>query len=356
MPTVAPVRSSAPTFFRGYGMTVSRVVGATVRLIFLPLSGAVSTMAMAGQPSLQAQAEFVIVPDISAARMLKVALDGSGQQALAPYRKGTDSYSRLGAGRQLAIYRSATQATDKVTIYDLATAQPRFEQDVPKNTDMSGPVFGQADLYLLRTFTGASDGNRLFVADLRSGSIAHTLASGGPDSTIDALPDGRLYRIHNTSGRISVSGMDGRWADIGQLSIPPRHKIGTWRLNHAGDKIAVYYHWRTSASTQMADIWIADMNGTNQYRLTQQGHMSHPVWSPDDRRVAFKYDTTSTLVGAGLGGGGLTGKCSYWQVPVEASNVSQVSHGRPHAVAREIRIHIGGVPDLPVCTLVAWER
>lgn len=74
-----------------------------------------------------------------------------------------------------------------------------------------------------------------------------------------------------------------------------------------------------------------------------------PVWSPDDGKLAFNYDTTSML-------GGLTGRCTYWQVPINAQNVTGISVDQQHAVATQMRVNLRGVKNYARCNVVSWER
>jgi hypothetical protein len=267
-----------------------------------------------------------------------------------------DRVAMLAGGRQYAVFRSRSASTDTVTIYDMATGQRQYSQDVPVHTDIAGPLFGKPDVFLLRSFVGASDNNRAFVADLRTGALVGNLATQGATDSIDVLPDGRVYRINDKTGRISVADADGAWRDIGALRPPPDLKIGTWKLSHAGDKLAVSYGRVDRIGVYRSDIWVANIDGSGQYRLTNQWGMKFPLWSPDDRRVAFQIDTRSSLVGAGLQGGGLTGQCSYWQVPVEAANVAGITPQQTHPIATEILVSAGGAPATRICKVVGWER
>jgi hypothetical protein len=298
---------------------------------------------------LAGRGEFVIYEDTASGELLKGPLDSSSWQTLAPYRRGQDGWSRLASGRQLALYRSASAHNDTVTVYDVASGQEVLRQEVPKHTVVAGPVFGNPDHYLLRTYVGASDGGQAFVVDLRAGKLLSTLPSGGFDTTIEALPDGRLYRVHAKTGAVSIAGSNGAWSDIGRLSPPAGATLGNWRLSHQGKQIAVVYQWFSAGAATRSDVWIANIDGSNPHRLTNQGYMGHPVWSPDDSRLAFNYDTASML-------GGLTGRCTYWQVPANAQNVTGISADQPHAVATQMHVNLHGVKGYPPCNVVAWER
>lgn len=305
------------------------------------------------EPPPSASSSVVVYEDITSMELLKGPLDSSSWKTVAAYRRGEDAWSRLAQGRQLAVYRSASARNDAVTIYDLASGQIVLTQEIPKNTVVAGPVFGRADQYLLRTYVGASDGNQAFIVNLRAGHVLSTMPSGGGDMTIEALPDGRLYRIDSKTGVIAISAADGVWQTVGRLSIPAGTTIGNWRLNHQGTQIAVPYQWFTGASASRADVWIANIDGSGQYRLTHQGFMNLPVWSPDDARVGFNVDTTASLAGGGVG---VTGKCSYWHVPVAARNVSGVAADQPHPVATQMRVNLHGVKNFGPCNVVAWEQ
>lgn len=303
-------------------------------------------------PMPTASADFVIYEDSASSELLKGPLDSSSWQTFTSYRRGQDAWSRLASGKQLALYRSASSQNDAVTVYDVASGQVVLTQEVPKHTVIAGPVFGNPDQYLLRTYVGASDGGKVFVVNLRAGNVLNTLASGDFDTTIDASPNGRLYRVNGKTGTISTAGPDGVWTEIGRLFPPAGSTIGSWRLNHQGNRIAVVYQWFSSGAASRSDVWVADIDGSNQARLTNQGYIGQPVWSPDDSKLAFRLDVSSGIPGS-TGSGGA---CTYWQVPATARDVSGVSNGQQHAVATQMRINLHGVKNYAPCNVVSWER
>lgn len=299
-------------------------------------------------PTTTPSTEFLLYEDLTAAKFLKGPLDGSSSQPFADYDNREQTWSRFASGKQLGIFRPASSTTRTLSVYDTSSGQVVLTQDVPRNSVVAGPVFGNADHYVLRTFEGTSDGNKAFVVNLKTGTVVDTLTSGGFDTTIDALPDGRLYRIHDKTGAISTSGANGAWTDIGQLSIPTGWQITGWRLNHQGTKVAINYTF-TGTAERKSDVWVANIDGSAQSRLTSQGDMNHPVWSPDDSQIAFLYDTLSRL-------GATTGHCSYWQVAADARDIAGIVHDQPHATARQMRVNMGGIKDFSACNIVAWEK
>lgn len=295
----------------------------------------------------------MVYEDTTSGELLKGPLDSSTWKTVAAYRRGEDAWSILALGRQLAVYRSASTKNDTITIYDLPSGQLVLAQEIPKNTVVAGPVFGKTNHYLLRTYVGSSDGNQAFIVDLKAGKVLATMPSGGGDMTIEALPNGRLYRIEDRTGVIAIGTADGVWKPVGRLEIPAGATVGKWRLNHRGDKIAVAYQWFAASSAIHSDVWVAGIDGSGQYRLNQQGVMNHPIWSPDDARVGFQLDTTSSLAGGGVG---VTGKCRFWHVPVTAQNVSGLAVDEPHATATQMLVNMRGVKNFAPCNVVAWEQ
>jgi len=158
--------------------------------------------------------------------------------------------------------------------------------------------------------------------------------------------------ISRKTGAISIGSADGRWTGAGNLAIPANLGILSWRLNHQGNKLAIVYALNSSGSFK-TDVWVANIDGSNPYRLTDVGHVAHPVWSPDDSRIAFSYDTLSHMVG-GLPGSA-TGQCSYWNAPAEARDVSGLVKDQRHAVARQMTVNFSGIKNYPACNIVAWE-
>lgn len=301
-------------------------------------------------PTTQPASEFVVFADVNN-KLLKGPLDSSSWQPVADASSDQTKWAVVGLGKQLAIFNNAASANNALTIYDVVSGQALLNLAVPKNSFIAGPVFGDASQYLIRTYdaTTGSDGNKAIIANFKTGAVISTISSGGIDAAVDALPDGRLYRINSKTGTISTSGADGVWTDIGKLNIPAGVMTVNWRLNHQGTKIAIDYSWQESTSDNRSDIWIADINGANQYRLTSDGYMGLPVWSPDDSKVAFRYDTLARF-------GATTGRCSYWYVPVQSREVKGLVYDQPHPVATQMRVNNGGVKDYSACKVLAWEK
>lgn len=310
--------------------------------------------AQAAAAPIPATSDFVVYVDSLADGVLKGTLDSSSWTRISAFKDGKTSMTPLASGRQLAVYQEVDSQNESVTVYDVKTGQSLFAQQVPRNTLVeAGPVFGNASHYLLRTITGTSDGNKAFIVDLKAGAVASTFASGGRDLQYATLPDGRLYRISKTTGAISIGSADGAWTGSGNLAIPASLSIVSWRLNHRGTKVAIVYALN-SPGTYKTDVWVANLDGSGQHRLTDIGHVSKPVWSPDDNSIAFSFDTLSNAVG-GLPGSA-TGQCSYWHAPAESRSVSGLVKDQPHAVARQMRVSYSGIRNYATCNLIAWEK
>lgn len=259
-------------------------------------------------------------------------------------------------GKRFLYFQSTPGQDDRVTLYDTRSLKALSTQTVPANSDIVGPVFGDPSAYLVRTFTGTTDNGTAILVDIGKGMALRAIATGGPRETIKALPDGRLYRINDDSGRIAVASANGQWVPLGSLQIPAGRKIGTFDISHAGDRIAVYYAFTDNINRVRGDVWVANIDGSNQYRLTNQGEMFTPRWSPDDARIAFQVNNLSTLAGGGNGGAGVSGNCSYWHVPANVQNVSGVAPGQAHDVARQILVNADGVKGSRACHVLAWVR
>ncbi len=317
-------------------------------------SGSQAQAAPAAPPQALPTSEFAVYVDGLADSLLKGALDSSSWSRIAEFKSGTHALTPLAAGRQLAVYQTRDAQNTVVNVYDVRSGQALWSQVLPRNTVVeAGPVFGNASHYLLRTITGTSDGNKAFVVDVRAGSIVSTFASGGLDDQYAALPDGRLLRVSKKSGALAVGSADGTWASMGSLAIPTGLSISSWRLNHRGDRLAVVYALNTPG-TFKTDVWVASIDGSGQYRLTDLGHAGAPVWSPDDSKLAFTYDTLSDAVG-GLPGSA-TGQCSTWYAAADSRGISGLVKDQPHNVARQIKVNFSGIKEYSTCDIFAWEK
>jgi len=327
-------------------------ISALSALLTLSLLSGVAASAL---PASDAASGHVLFRDALGALVISTP-DGRSAEVLSSRLDDKVRIAVLAAGRQYAVFRAKSSRLDTVAVYDMATARLQYSQDVPAHTDIAGPLFGDPDTFLLRTFVGATDNGKAFVVNLRTGALLGTLTTQGTADSIEVLPDGRIYRINGKSGRIAVAGADGEWRELGMLQPPPGLKIGTWKLSHAGDRLAVSYGWVDRIGVYRSDIWVARIDGSGQYRLTDQWDMKFPLWSPDDRRIAFQVDTRSSMVGAGLQGGGLTGHCSYWHVPAETTGVSGIASQKAHPVATEFLVSAEGASASRICKVVGWER
>lgn len=262
----------------------------------------------------------------------------------------------VNGGLRYFYFESVPGEDDKVTLYDTRTMKALATQRVPPNSDFAGPLFGSPNTFLVRTFTGETDNGIAAVVDFAQGKVLGTLLTGGVKETIKALPDGRLYRINKDTGRIAVASADGQWATIGYLQIPAGRSIGLFEISHRGDRIALYYSYVDDHRIVRGDVWVANIDGSQQVRLTKQGDMFAPRWSPDDSRIAFQYDNLSSSTGGGLGGADVSGGCSYWYVPANAQEVSGIVHGQPHPVATQIWVTDGIRSPSYACYVAGWVK
>ena len=289
--------------------------------------------------------------------LTRSALDGRSGQELAitglPNVPLGNYFQSLDAGRKFAIFMPKSKDLETVSIHDAATARLLLAQDVPVGTDITGPLFGDADKYLLRTTVGSSDGNQAFIVNFRSGTLLGSIRTQGVKDDIRALPDGRLYKINSQSGRIMTADADGAWRDFGALQVPANMRIGTWTVSHRGDRIAVVYTRFDKHNFDGSDVWVAQLDGSGQYRLTLQGFFNYPLWSPDDTHLSVRMDTMGSLTTLGR----VSGDCGNWQLPADAREVTGLRFDAPHPIAREILVSTGGRPTMTrVCKLAAWER
>lgn len=262
-------------------------------------------------------------------------------------------FQSLDGDRKFAIYRPKSKDLTTLSVHEAGSAKLLFTQDVPAGTFIVGPVFGDPEQYLLRTVVGASDGGQAFVVRLREGRMLGVLSTQGVDDDIAVLPDGRLYRINDKSGDISTAGPDGVWQPLGRLQPPAGMRIGVWRLNHRGDRLAVIYIRSEQRSVIWTDAWVAAIDGSAQQRLTVQGLFNYPLWSPDDREISLRMDTLSSRGPQGR----VSGDCGNWRIPADARDVDGLGFGHPHPVAREIFVSEGGKPSKTrACKLAAWVR
>ena len=150
-----------------------------------------------------------------------------------------------------------------------------------------------------------------------------------------------------------TAASDGVWRDFGRLQVPANMRIGVWRVSHRGDRIAIVYTRFDKSNVDWSDVWVAQLDGSGQYRLTAQGVFNYPLWSPDDSHLSVRMDTMGSLTTLGR----VYGDCGNWLLPVQARDVTGLQFGAPHPVAREILVSTGGRSTMTrICKIAAWVR
>jgi len=107
-------------------------------------------------------------------------------------------------------------------------------------------------------------------------------------------PDGQHIAYHSDEG----GNLDIYVIDIKGNS-PPQKIIGTkmqesrpaWSPN--GTKIA-YNAWPELGTSEEAEIWVANIDGSSPYRLTKNPPNMNPSWSPDSTRIVFQSKRTGS--------------------------------------------------------------
>jgi serine/threonine-protein kinase len=118
--------------------------------------------------------------------------------------------------------------------------------------------------------------------------IRHPAGLSAADYALSA--SGTLLYVPDDSAQFSTVGNNSAivWVDrngrvagqaVRELVGNPRSP----RLSSAGDRLAL-----TTGPALDSDIWIFDLGGKPSLRLVEDGHNSRPVWSPDDREIAFQ--------------------------------------------------------------------
>ena len=98
------------------------------------------------------------------------------------------------------------------------------------------------------------------------------------------------FTVSRTGTLIYVAGGAGGagtlgWADRrgGFVPLPvPAQVYGNFRISHDGRHLAVEVY------SPLSDVWIYDFERAAMTRLTVDGKNGNPVWSLDDKRVAFR--------------------------------------------------------------------
>ena len=116
-----------------------------------------------------------------------------------------------------------------------------------------------------------------------TGQIRVRNAPGANDFLPSWTPGG-THLVFVTTSQIAVIALDG----TGLTPLTPGGvTASTPSVSHDGTRIA--YSQQNSGSDY--DIWVMNIDGTNQHRITADpAYEDHPTWSPDGARIAFTRD------------------------------------------------------------------
>ncbi|MBI2876494.1 MAG: PD40 domain-containing protein [Candidatus Tectomicrobia bacterium] len=114
---------------------------------------------------------------------------------------------------------------------------------------------------------------------------------GGNEAAPDWHPDGKHIAFHSDEGNnLNIYVIDLKGEDVIKIVGTPKQEIRpVW--SPSGTKIA-YYAWDKDHPQDQAEIWIANIDGSEPYQLTKGAPNENPRWSPDSGRIIFQSKRT----------------------------------------------------------------
>ena len=143
-------------------------------------------------------------------------------------------------------------------------------------------------------------------------------AGGGSGAAHFAVSkNGSLAYVRDTAtfSRSTPIWVDRTGREVGSLTADPVQGLAYPRLSPEG---------RRFAAISNGDVWVYDLDGRPPIRLTSNGNLFSPLWSPDGRRIIFESSTPSALMAIAADG--------------SASAPEQVSpegHIHPHGMSED---------------------
>lgn len=120
------------------------------------------------------------------------------------------------------------------------------------------------------------------------GSNSHRLTtSSANEATPNWHPDGRHIAYQSDEGgNLDIYAIDLDGKNPRKLIAAKKQETRpAWSPN--GSKIA-YNAWAEEESGDTAEIWVANIDGSDPYKLTSTPPNMHPAWSPDSSRIVFQ--------------------------------------------------------------------
>jgi Tol biopolymer transport system component len=259
-------------------------------------------------------------------------------------------------GSQYLEYEVGNSGTDLLTIKATASGATLYQVELPTFCGFVSPSPVDKHVVLTQCYTRSSDTQWVFfVIDVASQVVLHSEAEAGRRYKHEWLPDGRYARFHDETGEISVASVGGAWQVLGKLSVPSNTRIADVSVNPQGTQVAVtfrdYLYYADEVLGSNSDLWVANLNGSGQARVTLDGNTYRAVWSPDGKYLSFDVDTSSCN-----GGGECQGKASAWYTAATSRNLSSVVSGVNHPQATQFqRRYADGTTALMVSSgVIGW--
>jgi len=139
-----------------------------------------------------------------------------------------------------------------------------------------------------------------YLSDRSGSNQLHVMdKDGGNDRQLTSASDLKAWNVLwlPDGNRIAIWGVfndNWQWQAVNVLAgeITP---LDEWKsvgnsvsLSHDGTRLAYTAHTNPEDNDSPIEIFIQDIDGSNSYQLTSTGWIiTDPVWSPDDRRIAF---------------------------------------------------------------------
>ena len=223
-----------------------------------------------------------------------VNADGTGLRRLTNSPKGEYMPTWSPDGRKIAFLRLLRQRGGLYVMNADGSGERRLVPRNGTNPMWFGPPVGSAwssdgRMLAFSISTIRNENSDLYVINADGSGLRRLTRNPAQDSFHRWLPDGRILFSSNRDGNYDFYAITANGSDLRNLSRDwgqaPRGYWVAW--SPSGEKVA--FSFRPGAAMADGALYVMNADGSGRRKIVERGAQQDilPVWSPDERRIAF---------------------------------------------------------------------